>query len=134
MIAIISLRLLKKVQIFFENQTGFFCFPVLKLWFWWIAISNGFSIICPIVCFLSHLIYSSQFRAGAAWGARGARAPPVFLGEGNKKLPNSVLQKGLFSIVHPLKLAPCAGPEIRFYIDTSRNLEKCTLSLLPCLE
>ena len=49
-------------------------------------------------------------RAGAAWGARGARAPPVFLGEGNKKLPNSFLQKGLFSIVHPLKLAPCAGP------------------------
>ena len=59
------------------------------------------------------VFFTTTLRAGAAWGARGARAPPVFLREGNKKWPNSALQKGLFSIVHPLKLAPCAGPDLK---------------------
>ena len=58
-----------------------------------------------------------HFRAGGAGDGRDAHATPVFLRERNKKLPKSALQTRLFSIVHPLKLAPCSGPEIK---ETSR--------------
>ena len=56
-------------------------------------------------------IFFTLIAGPAQLGVSGVHVHPLFfLGEGNKKLPNSALQKGLFSIVHPLKLAPCAGP------------------------
>ena len=49
-------------------------------------------------------------RAVGTGGARGARAPPIFLGQRNKIYLEFCLFAWLLSVVHPLILAACYGP------------------------
>ena len=57
-------------------------------------------------------------RGGGTGGARGARAPPIFWGEGHKIYLRFFHFGRFFSNVHPLILLPCAAAEALFYNES----------------
>ena len=57
---------------------------------------------------------SYNLRGGGTGGAQGARAPPVFMGEVNKKSSEKFPLFDLDAIMHPQFLAPCAIPKLGF--------------------
>ena len=52
------------------------------------------------------------FRPVGTGGAKGARAPPIFLGKSKKIYLEFCLFAWLLSVVHPLILAACYGPDV----------------------
>ena len=55
--------------------------------------------------------YSFQDRPVGTGGVRGARAPPIFWGQRNKIYLEFCPFAWLLSVVHPLILAACYGPD-----------------------